>query len=463
MSDTDSKDSGKGKAFFDRADQVAETGNWDFAIELYLEGVQREPENIDHGHQPMRDVSLKRKMQGGKAPGMMEQFKRRPGKDPIKNLLNAEYLLAKEPGSIAYMEQVLKAARALESSGVVNWICDIILESQRQADKPVKRVLVMLAEAFHEIEQFASGAEACQIALKSAPNDPALLEAYKELSTKDTIQKGKYDQEGSFTKGVKDLDKQIELAQSDMLVRSKNVLEQQLERARGEYAESPQVPGKINVLVDALLRFADEPYENEAIDVLTKAHHDTGAYQFKMRIGDIRMRQLKRRFNKLLSDGDRAGAKQQAKRQLVFELEEFAERAANYPTDLALKFELGRRQLVAGQYDEAIASLQQAQREPRRHVAAMNFLGLAFAKKEWFREAAETFQRVLQAEMPEEQTKELRYNLGDCMEKMGDRQQDEQERAGNWKAAQDEFSEVAQIDFNFKDVRTRLENIRKKL
>ncbi len=35
-----------GKAFFDRADQVAETGNWDFAIELYIEGIQREPGNI---------------------------------------------------------------------------------------------------------------------------------------------------------------------------------------------------------------------------------------------------------------------------------------------------------------------------------------------------------------------------------------------------------------------------------
>ena len=52
---------GKGKAFFDRGDQVAETGNWDFAIQMYLEGIRREPGNIARGHQPLRQVSLKRK------------------------------------------------------------------------------------------------------------------------------------------------------------------------------------------------------------------------------------------------------------------------------------------------------------------------------------------------------------------------------------------------------------------
>ena len=88
---------GQGKAFFDRADEVAETGNWDFAIELYLEGIARETVNFKRGHKPLREVGLKRKAMGGKGPGLMEQIKRRAGKDPVTNLVNAEYLLAKEP------------------------------------------------------------------------------------------------------------------------------------------------------------------------------------------------------------------------------------------------------------------------------------------------------------------------------------------------------------------------------
>ncbi|MCK4601377.1 MAG: hypothetical protein KAU28_02855, partial [Phycisphaerae bacterium] len=78
--------SGKGKAFFDRADQVAETGNWDFAIEMYIEGIRREPDNIERGHHPLREVAMKRLAQGGKKAGMIEQLKHRPGKDPIASL-----------------------------------------------------------------------------------------------------------------------------------------------------------------------------------------------------------------------------------------------------------------------------------------------------------------------------------------------------------------------------------------
>ena len=105
---------GKGKAFFDRADQVADTGNWDFAIEMYIEGLKREPGNLDRGHKPLRETAMKRKAQGGKGPGMMEGLKRRPGKDLTENVANAAYLLAKEPGSVAYMEQLMAAAQALK-------------------------------------------------------------------------------------------------------------------------------------------------------------------------------------------------------------------------------------------------------------------------------------------------------------------------------------------------------------
>ena len=41
-----SPSAGKGKAFFDRAEEVADTGSWDFAIELYLEGIQFQPQTI---------------------------------------------------------------------------------------------------------------------------------------------------------------------------------------------------------------------------------------------------------------------------------------------------------------------------------------------------------------------------------------------------------------------------------
>ncbi len=290
----DDKAAGKGKAFFDRASQVAETGNWDFAIEMYLQGLQREPGNIERGHQPLRAASLQRTLKGGKAAGMMEQLKRRPGKDLTENLLNAEHLLAKEPGNLDYMTRVLEAAKKLELRDVVKWICDILMESQRQAQgKPSKGVLLTLTQAYHDIEEYGCALQACQMAVQLAPNDAKLSDVLKDLSAKDTIKKGGFGQEG-FTQSIKDADRQKQLIQGDSLVQGKDYLTKQVERARQEYLASPTVPGKINGYVEALLKLNDEGFENEAVDVLTKGHKDTGAYQFKMKIGDIKMPYIRR-------------------------------------------------------------------------------------------------------------------------------------------------------------------------
>ena len=448
----DSPNAGKGKAFFERADQVSETGNWDFAIAMYLEGISREPENLDRGHKPLRKVSINRKAQGGKPAGMIDQLKRRPCKDPVRNLVNAEYLLSKDPGSVQNMMQVLQAARKCDLIGLVHWISLIILESQRQTKKPSKRILVDLVSAFESAKDFSMSVQACDMAISLDPNDGELRDRMRSLSALYTIDKGKFEEEGDFTKGVDDLEAQQKIQKKDALVQDEEYLLGQIRKCRQDYLENPHVAGKINNAVDALLKIENESYENEAIDILAKAHKDSSAYQFKMRIGDIRIRQMSRRFRQMRDSGDTAEATEQAKRQLAFELDEYKERCANYPTDLGLKFEMGRRQFLSGQYDEAIASLQTAQRDPRRGLRARSLIGQAFVKKGWLGMAVETFEKALELESTEEFTMELRYFLGDVLDNMGQLER-----------AQEQFSTVAQLDYNYRDVRQRIENIRTRL
>lgn len=438
----------KATAFFERAEQVAQTGNWDFAIEMYLEGIKRDPDNIERGHQPLREVSLRRKVQGGKSAGMMEALKRRGGKDAIERLINTEYLLAKDPGSPSQLVAVLKACQELGKPELVTWIGKILLEAQRQG-KPSKDILVLLADAFENVEQYASAVAACRLALELAPSDGALQEKLKDVSAKETIKRGKYDQEGDVTRAVKDMDRQKELFNKDRIVQSQDFLRQQIDQARKDYQTDPSVAGKINAFVDALLKTEDESDENEAIDVLTKANAATGAYQFKLRVGDIKIRQMTRLYRELAASGDKQAAINQAKKQLEFELAEYTDRVANYPTDLALKFELGKRQFLSGKYDDAIGLMQQAQRDPRRHVSALNYLGQSFAKKQWYQEAAETYERALEAEIPESRKKEIYYNLADMYEKVG-----------KLDKAEGLFSDLAQMDYNFRDVRNRVDQIR---
>jgi tetratricopeptide (TPR) repeat protein len=443
---------GKGKAFFDRGDQVADAGNYDFAIEMYLEGIQREPENVDRGHKALWVAALARKAKGGKPAGMMDGLKRRQGKDPLTNLLNAEYMTAKDPGNLQHMELVLKASQTLELAPVTKWMAELMLEAQRQAPKPNMRVLRMLTDAFDKLQEYGSAVQAAEKALELDPDNAEIQSLVGQLGAKYTMKRGKYGESGSFTKGVADMAKQQELMKQDAMVQDSGYLLKQVEQARKDYEANPTVAGKINALVDALIKLDDESYENEAIDVLNKAHRDTQAYAFKMRIGDIKIKQMGRRYRKLQEQGDQQAAKAYAREILSFEIAEYTERAGNYPTDLNLKFELGRRLLIAEKYDDAIAMLQQAQRDPKRHVQSLTYLGQAFAKKNWFREASETFEKALATELPEEKAVELRYQLGTVLEQMNELQR-----------AQDQFSQVAMVNFNYRDVRQRLEAIRTRL
>ena len=68
------------------------------------------------------------------------------------------------------------------------------------------------------------------------------------------------------------------------------------------------------------------------------------------------------------------------------------------------------------------------------------------------REAVDTFEKALEGDVVEERAKDLRHRLGCALCDMGD-----------LKRAEDQFSQVAQMDYNFLDVRQRLEDVRKKL
>ena len=87
---------GKGKAFFDRAKTVAATGNYDYAIDMYIEGLNREPFNLDE-HKALRDVGFRRKVSGGKAPGgLLKPKLPYKGKTAKESMLNAAWMLAKD-------------------------------------------------------------------------------------------------------------------------------------------------------------------------------------------------------------------------------------------------------------------------------------------------------------------------------------------------------------------------------
>ena len=69
----------------------------------------------------------------------------------------------------------------------------------------------------------------------------------------------------------------------------------------------------------------------------------------------------------------------------------------NYPTDMRYKYEYGRCLVRAKQFDQAIPLFQEAQKDPKLHLAAMDKAGLCFLLKGWYEDAIDIFQRALKA------------------------------------------------------------------
>ena len=133
------------------------------------------------------------------------------------------------------------------------------------------------------------------------------------------------------------------------------------------------------------------------------------------------------------------------------ELQHYQLCVQNYPTDPQLKYEYGLRLLRNKKYNEAIPVLQEAQKDPRRKIVALDKIGFCFFMKGWFADAIDVFKQAIDSyEITDDSVaKELRYNLARSYEENG-----------NTKEALELYRKIAQLDFAYKDVSRRVDKLR---
>jgi tetratricopeptide (TPR) repeat protein len=161
-----------------------------------------------------------------------------------------------------------------------------------------------------------------------------------------------------------------------------------------------------------------------------------------------------RRFDAQLEQLDPAApdyteqtAKLQAEK-LDFQVTECQKRVEKYPTDLAIRFEMGQFYFQTGKITEAIQEFQKAKNNPHKGLAAMNYLAQCYAKKKMFDMAARMLQSAIK-EKPvfDEEKKDLVYNLGCVLESMGKKEE-----------AIEQFKLIYEIDIGYKDVAKKVDD-----
>ena len=450
----------KAVAFFERAEEVASTDNFDYAIDMYMEGLRRAPDALEDGHAALRKIALIRQGKGGKKPSMVDKMKRHGGKMPLDEMLNAEYLLAKDPDNLAYAEAMLKAAVAGGYHRTAEWLAHLVFEANRAASKPSLAVYVLLKDTYTALDMFSRAVAACQLALDLKPGDAVLADELKSLAAQMTMQKGKYGQTGSnFRDSIKDKENQKKVYAGEKVVKSVNVRESAVEDAKKRYEQNPALSANVLKYAEALYTLGSEKGYDDALMLLEKAYERSKDFTYKRRAGEVRIKKLKGDVRKARDQVRSDPSDGKLKNQLAVvvgllnkaELEHYRLCAEQYPTDLGIKYDYALCLIKHKQYDEAIPLLQDAQRDPRRKLQAMDETGLCFFLKGWYADAIDIFQTAFDScEVKDDQlAKDIRYNLARSYEENG--QIEESLKV---------YRKLAQLDFAYKDVSQRVNRLR---
>ena len=174
----------KAKEYFQRAWAASERNDFDYAIDMYLEGLRWVPDAVEDGHVRLRELAVYREKKGWAKPSAAEAAERLGGKTALEQMLGAEYLLAKNPSHLPYAEVILKAAVAGGYKETAKWIADLMFLANNKAKKPSLQVYLLLKDSYAAIGQTDRAVAACRSAIRLKPlQDKLVFLTYAIFST----------------------------------------------------------------------------------------------------------------------------------------------------------------------------------------------------------------------------------------------------------------------------------------
>lgn len=452
----------KAQRFFEHAKTVGDTGNYEYAMQLWLSGLKQDPASM-HGLESFLNAAV--------------NFDGKPGKELVNSV-------AGKTGADRYAQAVLawglkiseaslavKAVQAAAKLGLAEqayYLGEKALALVR--GKPKKGLFIKLMEAFGEVQAFDLAVIAGDAAVQMDPADAPLSTQVKNMSASATMRQGGFDktgEEGSFRDNIKDLDKQRMLDEADRVVKTEDTMDRLVIDAEAEFQKRPDDMPTLSKLVKRLLERGRPEDEQRAIRLLMTGFEATKQFRFRQDAGKVRLRQLRRT---LMQYKDRAEAKPDDEKAqsdyadakakfFKIEVSELKAAVEAYPTDLPLKFELGNHYFEAGDFDQSIGLLQEAKGDARFRSQSLSLLGQAFYAMEWNDEAIATYHQAIDAKTaPSTELKlELRYGLLRALEAKANAERD----LAAAEEAEKLASQIAIEQFSYRDIRDRREALKK--
>ncbi len=439
---------------YDKGLAAVRKNNFDYAVALFGQALKLEPAFWEC-RQALRATQHKRS--GNRSTGLFKRFlgsastltKGRLAlrNDPAAAIQIAEEALNDDPSNAEAHQLLADAAAALDLPQTAALSLDIAFKN----NPGDRRLAVRLSEALVVSGQRARAEKLLRDLLASDPTDPDLNERLKNLLAHRTLQEGYKDLAGgtgSYRDALRDRDQAVTLEQESRTVKDVDVTDRLIREYEARAAAEPDNQKLLRDLADLHRRKGDAAgairwYEQllrvggVSDPAIHKAIHETRLEQFDREIAVV---------DPADPDAETRRAELRKARE-DYLLDNARRQAEANPTDLQLRYDLGRQYFEAGRISEAIGELQRAQNNPHRRIGAMLLLARCFAHRGMNDLAARKLEEALkEKQVFDDEKKELHYQLGSVLE-----------RAGKPAEAIEQFKLIYEMDIGYRDVGAKVD------
>ena len=446
---------------FERARQVLQSGNYEYAIQLLRTCCSLDPANFQFRQVLRRSQKEKfdNNLRGSRfafltTPRIKARVKSaKSSRDYLAVLIHAEDVLSRNPWD---MGTQMDMAEAFDALGLTD-LAVYSLDQARQKYPKNATLNRALARLFEKRGDFQKAISLWQVVQEADPKDVEAAHKAKDLAASETIARGGYEQTVSGSK------------ESPILGRMESAALEKADKPQKEIAalqkriQADPTEPTLYVQLAQLFRRANQ--HDRARATLQQGMGPTGNH-FALQVEllelellpfrenydktEVKLKAAKARPVDEFDDTDEPSVEDLTKHKTKFareilarESEIYRVKVERFPTELSHRFELGIRLMKLDKIEEAIAELQQVRRDDKLKGRAAMYLGACFRKRNNWRLDQRNYEEALQTlgTTDEAMRKEVLFQLA-----VGSAENGELPRAV------DLGSELANIDFSYKNI-----------
>ncbi|MCZ6596415.1 MAG: tetratricopeptide repeat protein [Planctomycetota bacterium] len=434
-----------------KADEAFKRRNYDFAVELYRQLIELDPDQgearsglrraLKKRHEEKKGGKLLAAVSGavplGRAKTLRKLGKHDACARALESFLNTNPLHA---GAHLMLGMALEEAGHFNSARAVY---EFVTEIAPKNPEGLKRAGAMMQRTGDP----ARALEYYERALEADPRDQEALKARKNLAAETALGSTSLESVQHSRETIKDKDEAQELERARRRHLSEDELQSQLARLEERYAETPSDPDLMQQMAAVHERLGDP---EAALDLVERAlDYRKDSFELRGRQGDLRSKILKKKIAQADKDADQQAAGSLETELLEHEVADYRSRVGLRPGDATLRLQYARRLMRAGENDGALAELQKCNNDPRVRKDALFYLAQCFHRQGILDLAHKQYEKALEAVGGmNERAKEILYSLGSIAETQGSGEE-----------ARSFYTRIYEVDIGYRDVAGKMKQL----